>query len=48
MSDVEIFYKAISAKFPDALAWNELSPQHQIAFVQSINTILQVMQVRKA
>lgn len=43
MSDVELFYNAICAKWQgSSVPWGELDPQKQIMFVQGLNMLLQV------
>ena len=41
--DVIAYWNAIAAKVGDTRKWEDLHPQHQIAVVQSINMLLQVL-----
>jgi hypothetical protein len=44
MSDVEKFYAALCAKWPNPMPpWNELDPGKQQHFIAGINAILGVM-----
>ena len=40
MSETEIFYKAIAAKFGVQRKWSDLHPAEQLQFISGINSIL--------
>lgn len=43
MSEVEAFWKAVSAKFGDNRDWDMLHPQEQQMVIHSINLLMQVL-----
>lgn len=43
MSDVELFWNTISAKFGDGRTWHQLDPMEQMQVIQGINMILGVL-----
>ena len=43
MSDVEKFWKAVSAKLGDSRSWHQLNQMEQMQIVQGINMILGVL-----
>ncbi len=43
MSDVERFWQAVSAKFGNGRAWQQLNPMEQMQVIQGINMILGVL-----
>ena len=46
MSDIEIFWKAIAAKFDNHRDWGDLNLNEQLLIVQAVNMILQVVNNR--
>lgn len=44
MSDVERFYYAMQKQINNGCKWHELPPEAQIAFTQSLNQLLSIMQ----
>ena len=46
MSDIEIFWKAIAAKFDNRRDWGDLHPNEQLLIIQAVNMILQVLNNR--
>lgn len=47
MSDVEKFYYAVQAKLGGNLKWEELTGEHQRAFVHGVNLIKAIAEARK-
>lgn len=46
MSDVEKFFYAVQAKLGGNLRWEQLGPQEQFIFVNAVNVITMVCEIR--
>ena len=47
MSETEQLLKQLQEKLGGNLAWGEIHPQHQMLFIQAVNTIMDIASIRK-
>jgi hypothetical protein len=47
LSETEQLLKKLQEKLGGNLAWGEIHPQHQMLFVQAVNTIIDIASIRK-